>query len=309
MAYLHALGGVLSLLIVCLVGFFLARSGLVGKETRRLLPRFVTCVALPPYLFHSIATTFGHGDMRHLLVGALVPVVSILLTFGAALLAARATRVEKQRFGLYCASFSCSSAVFIGIPMCDALLGPRAIPYALLYYFANAAFFWTMGSYLIASDAHRQSAFSKRRALKAFFSPPLLGFAAGLATAILNLEPPDFLMRAAAIVGQLTTPLALLYIGFGLSLVPWRDCLSKDLLTASAGRLILCPLITLCVVKALGINPFVGTVFVLQAALPAVMQAPILSAHHRTDPKFGTLVVTATTLGCVLTLPIILTLV
>ena len=309
MAYLHALGGVLSLLIVCLVGFVLARSGLVPKETGRLLPRFVACVALPPYLFHSIATTFAREDMRHLLLGALVPIASILLTFTVALLVARGTRVARKRFGLYCASFSCSSAVFIGIPMCDALLGPRSIPYALLYYFANAAFFWTIGSYLIASDTRRQSAFSKRQATRALLSPPLLGFALGLATALLNIELPDFVLRSAAIVGQLTTPLALLYIGFGLSLVPWRDFLSRDLLTVSTGRLVLCPLITLLVVKALGIAPYVGTVFVVQAALPAVMQAPILSAHHRTDPEFGTLVVTATTLGCILTLPIVLTLV
>ena len=38
------------------------------------------------------------------------------------------------------------------------------------------------------------------------------------------------------------------------------------------------------------------------------MQASILSAHYKTDPAFGTLVITTTTIGCVLTLPLVMAL-
>lgn len=309
MEYLHALSGVFSLLLVCLVGVVLDRAGWVGPEVRRLVPKFVTCIALPPYLFCAIVTTFGHEDVRDFLLGSLVPIASILLTFATALALAKVFHVKQQRFGLFCASFSCSSAVFVGIPMCGALLGPKSIPYALLYYFANAAFFWTIGSYLIAADANRQSPFSARRAIRVILSPPFLGFTAGLGAALLNVNMPSWFMNAASTIGQLTTPLALLYIGFSLSIVPkGRALFSKDLMLACAGRLLVCPLVTLLVVLAFSIDEFVGKVFVLQAALPAVMQASILSAHYKTDPAFGTLVITTTTIGCVLTLPLVMAL-
>lgn len=307
MEYLHALSGVFSLLLVSLVGVVLDRAGWVGSETRRLLPKFVTCIALPPYLFCAIVTTFGHEDVRTFLLGAVVPIVSILLTFATALVCGKLFHVKQERFGLFCASFSCSSAVFVGIPLCGALLGPKSIPYALLYYFANAAFFWTVGSYLIAADANRQNSFSGKRAIRAVLSPPFLGFMAGLGAALLNLDIPQWFMNAASTIGQLTTPLALLYIGFSLSLVPKIKGL-KDLVLASAGRLLICPLVTLLVVLAFGTDTFVGKVFVLQAALPTVMQASILSAHYQTDPAFGTLVITTTTIGCVLTLPLVMAL-
>lgn len=309
MDYLHALSGVFSLLLVCLVGVVLDRAGWIGHEVRRLLPRFVTCIALPPYLFCAIVTTFSHEDVGTFLKGALVPIVSILLCFALALACGKLFHVKQQRFGLFCASFSCSSAVFVGIPLCGALLGPKSIPYALLYYFANAAFFWTLGSWLIASDANRQKSFSSRRALRAVFSPPFLGFIAGLAAALLSLDLPDWIMHSASTIGQLTTPLALLHIGFGLSVMPKGSLFSRDLLLASAGRLLLCPLLTLVVVLAFGTDRFVGQVFVLQAALPTVMQASILSAHYQTDPDFGTLIITVTTIGCVLTLPLVMAMV
>lgn len=308
MDFLHALSGIFGLLLVSLAGVVLDRIGWIGTETRRFIPKVVTCLALPPYLFHSIATTFDHADVGHFLVGSLVPVTSIVLTCAIALTVARLTRVDTRHRGLFCASFATSSAVFIGIPMCDALLGPGSIPYALLYYFANAVFFWTAGAFLIASDARHRSVLSARRAWKAVLSPPFAGFAAGLITALVGWEPPLFFMNACRTVGQLTTPLALLYIGVTLSRVPAVRAVSRDLVLCCAGRLLVCPLVTLGVVLLLGVDPDVGRVFVLQAALPAVMQAPILSAHHQTDPEFGALVLTATSVACVFTVPLVVSL-
>ncbi len=310
MDFLQALSGVLSLLAVCAVGVALDRLGWIGPETRRLVPRVVTCVALPPYLFHSIVTTLGHEDLRHFLSDALLPFASILATFAASVAVAMLCRVQRRHLGLFCTTFSTSSAVFVGIPLCGALLGPKAIPFALLYYFANAAFFWTVGSFCIAADADvpaRAGRLSPRRVLHSLLSPPLLGFLAGLAAVLLAVDPPAFVMNTFRIVGQLTTPLALLYIGCTLSLAVSRRCLSRDLVICCAGRLLLCPAITALVVALFRPDPLVGQTFILQAALPAVLQAAILSAHHRTDPEFGSLVITMTTVLCAITVPLVMT--
>ncbi|MDO5536343.1 MAG: AEC family transporter [Desulfovibrionaceae bacterium] len=311
MDFLQALGGVLSLLSVSLVGVVLDRCGWIGAETRRLVPRIVTCIALPPYLFHSILTTLGHEDLRHFLTGSLIPCISIVATFAVSILVGRLCRVERRHFGLFCTTFSTSSAVFVGIPLCGALLGAKAIPFALLYYFANAAFFWTIGCFCIAWDARdseRQRSFSLQRALRSLLSPPLLGFAAGLAAVLLSIEPPAFIMASCAIIGQMTTPLALLYIGFSLSLAVSSRYFSRDLIIAACGRLLVCPAVTALVVLLFRPDPLVGQTFVLQAALPAVLQAAILSAHHKTDPEFGSLIITMTTICCVVTIPIVMSL-
>ncbi len=311
MDFLQALSGVLSLLTVCAVGVVMDRAGWIGPETRRLVPRVVTCVALPPYLFHSIVTTLGHEDLRLFLTGSIIPCISILATFAVRICVATVCRVQRRHFGLFCTTFSTSSAVFVGIPLCGALLGPKSIPFALLYYFANAAFFWTAGCFCIAADAAvpgRAGRFSPRRALRSLLSPPLLGFLAGLAAVLLAVKPPAFIMHTFHILGQLTTPLALLYIGCTLSLAVSRRCLSRDLIICCAGRLLVCPAVTALVVAIFRPAPLVGQAFILQAALPAVLQAAILSAHHRTDPEFGSLIITMTTVLCAVTVPVIMTL-
>ena len=53
-------------------------------------------------------------------------------TLAFALLVAKVTRVDRRHFGLFCASFTTSNTVFIGLPVNLALFGDAAAPYVLL---------------------------------------------------------------------------------------------------------------------------------------------------------------------------------
>lgn len=212
MVFLHALQGILSLQIIVSIAYVLARKGWFSPETQILLPRLVTTVALPSYLFYTITHSFGRDDLVHLIYGSIFPLFSILLTFAVALLVAKVTRVERRHFGLFCASFTTSNTVFIGLPVNLALFGDAAAPYVLLYFFANTTFFWSIGSYIMSHDneALRGSA-TLLDNVRHIFSPPMLGFLAGLAMTLLGLRLPEFVQEALRYMGNLTTPLALIF--------------------------------------------------------------------------------------------------
>ena len=174
MVFFHALQGILSLQIIVTVAYVLARKGWFSPETQILLPRLVTTVALPSYLFYTITHSFGRDDLVHLLYGSLFPLLSILLTFGVAWLIATIARVERRHFGLFCASFSTSNTVFIGLPVNLALFGDAAAPYVLLYFFANTSFFWSVGSYLISHDNEElRGSATLLDNVRHIFSPPM----------------------------------------------------------------------------------------------------------------------------------------
>ena len=42
--------------------------------------------------------------------------------------------------------------MYIGLPVNLALFGDEALPFVLLYFFANTVFFWTVGNYSISHD-------------------------------------------------------------------------------------------------------------------------------------------------------------
>ena len=149
MVLLQAFGGVLSLLIVVGVGYVLAARGWFPPAVRALLPRLVTNVALPPFLMCTILRTFAREDLVHMLTGALLPLVGMVIMYGLAFVVGRAVGVERRHFGLFCACVSNPNTIFIGIPVTMALFGEEAVPYVLLYYFASTSFFWTVGIFEI----------------------------------------------------------------------------------------------------------------------------------------------------------------
>lgn len=317
MVVLQAFEAVLNLLLVVGVGYALAARGWFSPESRRLLPRLVTNVALPPFLMCTILRSFGREDLAHMLRGALLPLVAMVLMYALAWVAGRAARVDRRHFGLFCACVSNPNTIFIGIPVNMALFGEEAVAYVLLYYFASAAFFWTVGNYAISRDERAGDAAPRREEAaspagsrltgrrKNIVSAPMLGFLAGFLLALLDVEPPRVILDAARQVGGLTTPLALIFIGVTLHGMELRRLrLTRDMLLALAGRMVASPLLMWALLPLFGLPELAGRVFVMQASLPVLMQVAILSGYYNTDPEFGSLMVSLSTLACAVTIPV-----
>ena len=315
MVLLQAFGGVLSLLLVVGVGYALAALGWFPPPVRSLLPRLVTNVALPPFLMCTILRSFGREDLAHMLQGALLPLVCMVIMYALALGVGRAAGVDRRHFGLFCACVSNPNTIFIGIPVNMALFGEGAVPYVLLYYFASTSFFWTVGNYAISRDERAPGAApqgtpgqqgrpgGKRR--RALVSAPVFGFLAGISLALLNVEPPGFILAAARQVGDLTTPLALIYIGVTLHEMDLRRLrLTRDMALALVGRMVASPLLVWALLPFFGLPELMGKVFVMQASLPVLMQVAILSGYYNTDPEFGSIMVSLSTLACAVTIPL-----
>ena len=314
MVLLQAFGGVLSLLLVVGVGYVLAGRGWFPPAGRGLLPRLVTNGALPPFLMCTILRSFGREDLWHMLQGTLLPLLAMVLMYALAYVVGRAAGVERRHFGLFCACVSNPNTIFIGIPVNMALFGEEAVPYVLLYYFASTSFFWTVGNYAISRDERAPGAAAPQpageghpggRRRKALVSAPVFGFLAGVSLALLHVELPGFLLEAARLVGSLTTPLALIYIGVTLHEMDLRHLrVTRDMALALTGRMAVSPLLVWALLPLFGLPPLMGKVFVMQASLPVLMQVAILSGYYNTDPEFGSLMVSLSTLACAVTIPV-----
>lgn len=306
MAFLHALGGVFGLMLLGFVGFMLAARNWFGAETRIVLPRLITQIALPPFLMYTIMHSFHRDDLVLLAKGALLPLGSVTLTFGLAIVIGKLARVKREHFGLFCSSVANSNTIFIGIPVNLALFGESSIPYVLLYYAASTVFFWTVGVYSITCDiAENKGQIPLRTRVRQVFSPPFMGFITGLILTMLGVELPEFLQNVARSLGNLTTPLAMIFIGISIYDMGLRSIrIGKDMVLLALGRMVLGPLVMTGLLYFFPVPALMGKVFIIQASLPVMTQAAILSAHYHTDPEFGAQGVSLTTLLSMITIPI-----
>ncbi len=303
---------VLSLFSVGLVGYVLTKRGWFGTENKILIARLVTSVTLPPFMFVLILNTFDRKELLELFYGLMVPFFSILITFALGLLTAKLLSVPRGRFGLFATTFTSSNTIFMGLPVNLALFGEAAVPYVLLYFFAQTIFYWTLGVYCLSLDGGGQpEKIWSLGALKRLLSPPLLGLLIGVSFVMVDLNPPEFLFTAATYVGNLAVPLAMIFTGVGLAGIKLRQVnINRELLVLLAGRFIISPLVVVLLIQIIPTpQPLMAKVFIIQAALPVLANSSSAAAYYRSDTEYASLVVSVSTLLSLAVIPVCIVLI
>ncbi len=116
-------------------------------------------------------------------------------------------------------------------------------------------------------------------------------------------------------LGNLVTPLSLIYIGAVLSKAGLQSIhFDRDTIAALLGKFILSPAIivfVLYVATSFGtsLTPLLKQTLIVQAAVPALTILPILAAEAKGDVTYATNIVTTSTILFVLVIPFIMLLI
>jgi hypothetical protein len=310
-----ALESVLALILMMSIGFFLSRRGWFDKGASSLISRLVVSVALPAYMIANITSGYDRERLIALLPGLPVPFAVMLFTYGLSAGAARIMGLREERRGTFSSMFALSNTIFVGLPVNMILFGERSLPFVLLYYIANTILFWTIGVYGIARDGSHRTGRAvphllSREGLKRVLSPPLLAFIAAVAVVLLGLHLPAFLLDCCRGVGNMTTPLSLIFVGMTIAAVRWKALrFDWSMLLVMVGRFLVSPCAILLLMRCTELPLLMKQVFFVQSMMPAMTQTPILARVYGADAEYAGLMTSATTVASLITIPICMSLI
>ena len=305
--FLRSISGILVILGMILVGFVIGEKCWFDDKSRGLLAKLVTQVALPCYMLYTITQRFTAADLLKMLPALRFPALSMVILLGIATGVARIFAVRQDRRGLFISMFFNSNTIFVGLPINQALFGDASIPYVLIYYMCNTTFFWTLGTYLIQRDGEGEAQFDLKTSLKKVFSPPLMGFLLGLVLVMLQIKLPAFLASDLQYLGNLTTPLSMIFIGLSVSHVGVKQLvLGKDQLLILLGRFLVAPLLMATIVYWVPLPSLMKQVFIIQSAMPVMTNAPVVARLYGADSDYAAVMVTETTLATMVVIPILM---
>lgn len=305
--FLRSISGILVILGMILVGFVIGEKGWFDDKSRGLLAKLVTQVALPCYMLYTITQRFTAADLLIMLPALRFPALSMVILLGIATGVARIFAVRQDRRGLFISMFFNSNTIFVGLPINQALFGDASIPYVLIYYMCNTTFFWTLGTYLIQRDGEGEAQFDLKTSLKKVFSPPLMGFLLGLVLVMLQIKLPAFLASDLQYLGNLTTPLSMIFIGLSVSHVGVKQLvLGKEQLLILLGRFLVAPLLMASIVYWVPLPSLMKQVFIIQSAMPVMTNAPVVARLYGADSDYAAVMVTETTLATMVVIPILM---
>jgi len=283
--------------------FLVAGAGWWGRRRLGIDSRSFSVAAFyiltPSLVFDSLfRIQIAWQDLGRIL-GFFLAMVATLLILG--LLIARILGWERAMTSAFVLTLVLVNNGNYGIPLNRFAFGEVGSQLAVLFYTANAIFANTAGV-LIASSGNTDL----KLALKGLLRVPMIyATVAAILLRALALEPPLPLMRAVNLLGNAAVPVMMMILGMQLSSIDTRDEM-KPAWIATGIRLVLSPLLAVALSGLLGLEGLVRIVGITQWGTPTAVFTAVLATQYDCKPRYVAMVILATTLLSILTMPVLL---
>ena len=306
MNFLPIFQKMVELFLIIILGYFATKVGVMNQQGKQNFSKLVLNVTMPCTILSSVVNSTTLPGTKEILYTLLIALLSYVLLFVIAFLAPKIMGLSKQQKGVAFFALMFGNVGFIGFPVIDAIYGADAVFYASVFNMPFNLLAYSLGVYVLKKDslaegANNQSSLSLK---KLFLTPALISSIVSILIALLKLNLPALLCEPIGIVGNITTPAALLIIGCTLAEMPVAEMFNNaKAYLVSFFCIIVSPALTLLV-----FHPFTSgitlKVAVIMAAMPVATAGTMLCVEHKCDEKFMAQITFLTTLLTVVTIPL-----
>ncbi len=278
-----------------------AAYGRAFNPDPRILSNMILYLFSPFLALEGMANANLNGELGRLMVLAVcVALIMAIISIGLA----RTLRLERRVESAFILSMVALNAGNYGIAFNEFAYGSAARPYAVMYYVMSSVIANTLGVYFAS-----RGTVSTRTALFNVFTIPLMyGTIIGLAFNLTGIKLPLALERTVNLLADGTIPAMLIVLGLQLGRAVIRGRL-RLILLASGVRLIAGPMIGFLLVMLFHLTGLAAQVAITTSAMPTAVIAGVLATQFGGDSDFVNGVVICSTLGSIVTLSVIVTLV
>lgn len=258
------IGQLVGFFIMLMVGYGCVRLRFYGKVALDGMCSLLLNVLIPVLVFSNAV---DGTDRSHLAANWGVMLLTAVM-YGLLILVfwalAHVLRLKGSRSHIFQASLIFGNAGFIGIPLIMALFPKEGAIYVALMSIVDQALLWTYGVWLCepvkesstaGQSAESVAAVGARKAsrpsiglkvislLRRFVNPAFIGVMIALALILLGVKVPAIILKPLHTIGNMATPMSLIYLGGLFALTRWWKVLQRyELYVGLVAKMIAFPL-------------------------------------------------------------------
>ncbi len=298
-------------LFLYVVGVISVKLKILNQSSLDSMAKFIVNITMPLMLFVTITNGPSLEDFKNVaLILILYPLFLAILYLISSLIV-KLVKIRAEHKNLFKATFMFANAGFIGIPLTLSLFPNTGVIYISGCMIVDQLLLWTIGVSFtkpIEENGPKESLFKN---LKKMLNPCLVAILVAVLFLVFNLKLPGFLNTYVTKVGDLTTALALIYIG-GLFCYTNIKTMIKNVETylIVAVKMLLTPLIIYLLFSLSGLlsDPIVYDqikAMLIILSLPSMSSLVMLAKINKTDSDYVLGNVTLTTMFSLITVPIV----
>ena len=288
------------LFIIVILGYVACKLGYMGDKFDKKLSSIVVDITCPLLVLSSVmGDELPDRTLILPLLGVGFLTYILLLIFG--FWVPRLITKNHDDQGMIGFALMFANVGFIGYPIVSSIFGPHAVFYAALLNMPNTFFIFTAGVMLIKGEYSL-----KQFNPKVLVSPAMLGAFLAAILVALGIHTPDIIARPVTMVGNITVPAALMIIGSSMAKLPIREIIgsTKVYITALL-RLTIVPLSIYFLFKVCGVSDQVNNINTVVIAMPVASFGTMFCLKYGRNPSLITETTFITTLGSIITIPLI----
>lgn len=288
------------LFTIVVLGYALCKLGYMGDKFDQKLSSIVIDVTCPALILSSVmGAELPDRSLILPLLGISFLTYILLLVYG--FWVPRFVSKSRDEQGMIGFALMFANVGFIGYPIVSAIFGPKAVFYAALLNIPNTFFIFTAGVMLVKGEHNMKSL-----SAKVLFSPAMIAaFVAALMVAF-GVRTPDIIARPVTMVGNITIPAALMVIGSSMARLPLKEIIgSPKVYVASLLRLVVVPLSVYFLFRFCGVTDVINNINTVIIAMPVASYGTMFCMKYGRNPSLMTEMTFITTLGSILTIPLI----
>ncbi|MCR5764284.1 MAG: AEC family transporter [Treponema sp.] len=286
----------LIMLIICVLAFLFSKRNKFGDKESQFVSRLLLYFVNPCLIFNAFNFSFSMEKLQQLgFVIAISFIVHLLFTAVVMVF----LRDDVERLGIIF-----TNSGFIGIPLIRGVFGQSGVFYLMGYLAVFNIYLWTFGEYRMS---HR---FSLKKIVT---NPNVIAVTAGIVLFCLPFKLPEVIAAPLGYISDLNTALSMILLGmlFASYKNESGSSYASGVIKVSVMRLVVCSVVTVALVflvwKVFYSVPDMREMLfvVLIASLcPIGMSVSSFACIFGRDASYAGLMVTATSMGCVITIPV-----
>ena len=290
----------LALLVMIGVGYFITGRGMLDEHTNRQMSGLLLNLFNPMLILSSAANSVGLISPDDMKTVGLIAIGMFAFFIPLGMVLSPIFEREPGHRKIFQLMFVFSNLGFIGIPVVSGIIGTEYVIYVTEFILIYNVILYSYGVGVLSDRPSLSS-------LKEMVNPGTVFSMAAMIIIIFEIQLPEFVKTAAAYLGNVTSPMALIVIGFTLAQSDLKRIFCQPRLYLFAViKLLILPLLMLPFLKMATSDKSIISVCMVLFGMPVGNIALMLGMERGIDVTTGGAAIILTTVLCVFTIPILM---